>query len=405
MKINVRNLVNRIMLVQIGWVLFAGLLSSYFPKIEILSYIPDVLNILLLLLIANRSKHNLTIEHFFILLFAIYAIFSALWGDGNWYYVISSGRRYLSAFIVYYTASEYISVLYWEKVLNLCLFAQGVNVIFTAYQNLVMKLHPDFCNGIFGFTLYNNALQGIFCLIISIVAIVYFLDRKWSKKKTIYAIGTSCLICAFSEIKAYYVLLIMALFVALLFRTNNVKTIKRVFNLIFIGIVLLLVAYKVLELVFPANLQTFFNLSQYILYEQYGARGGAGRLTTISYIYSTVFKRNIWNTLIGSGLGGVATEYAYTIGKLFVSFGVIGLLLLSIWLIYICLKYWRSAKSNSQNLILIIMATMIVVTLFVWNALFTQAVFLIFWVMGACGLGDRKYKIGLLTNGERKNDK
>ena len=165
---------------------------------------------------------------------------------------------------------------------------------------------------------------------------------------------------------------------------------------------LLLVAYKVLELVFPANLQTFFNLSQYILYEQYGARGGAGRLTTISYIYNTVFKRNIWNTLIGSGLGGVATEYAYTIGKLFVSFGVIGLLLLSIWLIYICLKYWRSAKSNSQNLILIIMATMIVVTLFVWNALFTHAVFLIFWVMGACGLGDRKYKIGLLRNGERK---
>ena len=94
---------------------------------------------------------------------------------------------------------------------------------------------------------------------------------------------------------------------------------------------LLLVAYKVLELVFPANLQTFFNLSQYILYEQYGARGGAGRLTTISYIYNTVFKRNMWNTLIGSGLGGVATEYAYTIGKLFVSFGVIGLLLLSIW--------------------------------------------------------------------------
>ena len=402
MKINVRNLVNRIMLVQIGWVLFVGLLSSYFPKIEILSYIPDALNILLLLLIAIRSKYNLTIEHIFILLFAIYAIFSALWGDGNWYYVISSERRYLSAFIVYYTASEYISVLYWEKVLNLCLFAQGVNVIFTAYQNLVMKLHPDFCNGIFGFTLYNNALQGIFCLIISIIAIVYFLDRKWSKKKTIYAIGTSCLICAFSEIKAYYVLLIMALFVALLFRTNNVKTMKRVFNLIFIGIVLLLVAYKVLELVFPANLQTFFNLSQYILYEQYGARGGAGRLTTISYIYNTVFKRNMWNTLIGSGLGGVATEYAYTIGKLFVSFGVIGLLLLSIWLIYICLKYWRSAKSNSQNLILIIMATMIVVTLFVWNALFTHAVFLIFWVMGACGLGDRKYKIGLLRNGERK---
>lgn len=405
MKINVRNLVNRIMLVQIGCILFLGLLNSYFPRFEILSYIPDALNILLLLLIANRLKHNLTIEHIWILLFAIYAIFSALWGDGNWYYVISSERRYLSAFIIYYAASEYISSEYWENGLNLCLVGQGLNVVFTAYQNLSMKLHPDFCNGIFGFTTYNNALQGIFCLIISVIAIVYFLDRKWSKIKTIYAIGTSCLICAFSEIKAYYVLLIMVFFIAILFRTNNTKTIKKVFNLIFIGIVLLLVAYKVLEMVFPENLQTFFSLSQYILYEQYGARGSAGRLTTIPYIYNTVFKRNIWKTLIGSGLGGVATEYAYTIGKLFVSFGVIGLILLSIWLIYICLKYWRSLKYNSQNLILIIMATMIVVTSFVWNALFTQVVFLIFWIMGACGLGDKKYKFGLLSNGEIKNDK
>lgn len=393
MKIKVRHLVNRIMLVQIGCILFLGLLSSYFPRFEILSYIPDALNILLLLLIANKLKHGLTIDHIIILLFAMYAIFSALWGDGNWYYVISSGRRYLSAFIIYYAASEYILSEYWEKGLNLCLLAQGLNVIFTAYQNFVMKLHPDFCNGIFGFTLYDNALQGIFCLIISIIAIVYFLDRKWSKIKSIYAIGTSCLICAFSEIKAYYVLLIMVFFVALLFRTNSIKTIKRVFNLTFIGIALLIVAYKVLEIVFPANLQTFFNLSQYVLYEQYGAHGGAGRLTTISYIYNTVFKRNIWNTLIGSGLGGVATEYAYTIGKLFVSFGVTGLLLLSIWLICICSKYWKSAKYNSQNLILIIMATVIVVTLFVWNALFTQAVFLIFWIMGACGLGDKKINL------------
>lgn len=404
MKINVRNLVNRIMFVQIGCILFLGLLSSYFPGFEILSYIPDALNIFLLLLIANKKKHILTIEHIFILLFVIYALLSALWGDGNWYYVISGGRRYLSAFIIYYAASEYILSEYWDKGLNLCLFAQGLNLIFTAYQNLVLKLHPDFCNGIFGFTTYNNALQGIFCLIISIIAIVYFFDRKWSKIKTIYSLGTSCLICAFSEIKAYYVLLIMVFFIAILYRINNTKTIKKILNLLFIGIVLILVAYKVLEMVFPENLQTFFNLSQYILYEQYGSRGGAGRLTTIPYIYNTVFNRNISNTLIGSGLGSVAAEYAYTIGKLFVSFGVIGLILLSIWLIYICLKYWRSSRYNSQNLILIIMAVMIVVTLFVWNALFTQIVFLIFWIMGSCGLGDKNNKFGLLTNGE-KNDK
>lgn len=390
MKINIRNLVNKIMLAQIIWILFFELVYSYFPMLGFFSYIPDVLNSLLFLLILKKIKQGIKTEHIWFLLFVIYTILSSLWGDGNWHYIFSNGRRYISAFIIYFAASEYTSTEYWVKGLKVILIAQGLNVFVTAYQNLVMKLHPDFCNGIFGFTTYNNALQGIFCLIISVIAMVYFLDRKWSKRKTIYAIGTSCLICAFSEIKAYYVLIIIAFFAAFLYRCNNLKTIKRIFNFIIIGIALLLVAYKVLEVVFPANLQTFFNLSQYILYEQYGARGGAGRLTTIPYIYNTVFKHSIYKTLIGSGLGGAATEYAYTIGKLFVSFGAIGLTLLLIWIIYICIRYCRGAKSNSQNLILIVMAMMIVVTMFVWNALFTQVIFLIFWLLGACGLGNKK---------------
>lgn len=115
MKINVRNFVNKIMLVQIGLILFVGILSSYFPKFERFLYVPDVLNVLLLLLIMNRLKHNLRSEHVWILLFAVYAIFSALWGDGNWYYVISGGRRYLAAFIIYFTASEYIRLNIGKK--------------------------------------------------------------------------------------------------------------------------------------------------------------------------------------------------------------------------------------------------------------------------------------------------
>lgn len=393
MEVNIKNLVNKIMLAQIVWTLFFGLAYSNFPMLGFFSYIPDVLTIVLFILILKKIKRGIKIKHICFLLFVMYAILSSLWGDRNWYYVFSNGRRYISAFIIYFAASEYTSTEYWEKGLKFHLVAQGINVFVTAYQNLVMKLHPDFCNGIFGFTTYDNALQGIFCLIISVIAMVYFLDQKWSKPKTIYAIGTSCLICAFSEIKAYYVLIIIAFFAAFLYRCNKIRTIKRIFNFIIIGIVLLLVAYKVLEVVFPANLQTFFNLSQYILYEQYGARGGAGRLTTIPYIYNTVFKHSIYKTLIGSGLGGIANEYAYTIGKLFVSFGAIGLTLLLLWLIYICIRYCRSAKSNSQNLILIIMAMMIVVTMFVWNALFTQVIFLIFWVLGACSLGNKNKQV------------
>lgn len=88
-------------------------------------------------------------------------------------------------------------------------------------------------------------------------------------------------------------------------------------------------------MVFPENLATFFDLSHYMLYEKYGAHGGAGRLNSIQYIYNDVFKKNIFETLIGQGLGSVENEFVYTIGKLFVSFGVIGVMLLLGWVLYL----------------------------------------------------------------------
>lgn len=382
MKINKIDLVNKIMILQIGWILFWGIAYSYYPQIAFLSYFPDLLNVVLIVCAFDRIKHGIKSEYLWMILFIMYVSLSILWGDMNWYYVISSFRRYATSFIIYYVASEYMITKYLKKGLDLILIALGINVFVTGYQNLVLKLHPDFCNGIFGYKTYDNAMQGIFCLLISIIAMVYFIDKKWSKYKMIYVIGSSCIVCAFAEIKAFYVLILVAFLVAFFFRCTNRQVIKNIFKFAAIGCVFLVIAYKVLERIFPANLSIFFDLSWYILYEQYGARGGAGRLTSISYIYKQVFKYNGLETLIGKGLGAVANEYAYTIGKLFVSFGVIGLLLFVGWILRLAIRRIKTLKYSSESLISFITLVMIVITLFVWNALFTQAVFFVFWILG-----------------------
>ena len=97
---------------------------------------------------------------------------------------------------------------------------------------------------------------------------------------------------AFSEIKAFYILIITLFVIVLLFRCNNSKLRKKISSFIVIGVLLLYIAYKILERVFPENLATFFDLSHYMLYEKYGAHGGAGRLNSIQYIYNDVFKKN-----------------------------------------------------------------------------------------------------------------
>lgn len=397
MKINIVNLANRIMILQIACILFFGIAYSYYPNIGNLSYLPDLLNIILILFVIYKIRYSVKLEYLWLGLFIVYVGLSAIWGDMNWYYVLSSIRRYISAFIIYFVASEYMTTNYLKKGINLMLIALGIDAILTGYQNLALKIHPDFCNGIFGFKTYNNAMQGMFCLLISIIAMVYFIDKKWSKTKMIYAIGASCLICAFAEIKAYYILIVIAFFILFFLRCSSRKLRKRVFYFIVIGAVLLIMAYKILEIIFPANLSAFFNLSQYILYEEYGARGGAGRLNSLSYIYEHDFKNNVLQTLIGSGLGGISNKYVYTIGKLFVSFGFIGLLLFLGWVIYLITKRLKTVKYSSESLISIITLLMILVTLFVWNSLFTEIVFLIFWILGShnashCSSQDKKEK-------------
>lgn len=383
MKICIRNVANIVLLIQITCVLFLGIINSYIPSTAMLNYVPDILSVVLVLCLYKNGFRDCKIESMLLLIFVFYEICSIFWGDGNWYYAISQGRRYMSSFVVFYAGATYLSSKYWEKGIHLLLIAQGINVVLTIYQNMVLKLHPDFCNGIFGFTDYNNAAQGTLSILISVIAIVYYIDKKWNTKKTIYAIGSSCIVCAFSEVKVYYVLLIISFISIIFLRANNHEQRKKIIKFVIIISLLLYMAYKILEAIFPYNLETFFSLQKYIMYEEYGARGGAGRLSTISYIYNYTFHRNMLKTLLGVGLGGVSVEYVYTIGKVFASSGTVGLILLFLFLGVLCIKSLKMQQISSENLICAVLVEILFITLFLWNSLFTKNCFLLFWILSS----------------------
>lgn len=385
MRINTKKLVNIIFLLQIVCVLFVGIINSYSSNLAILKIIPDMLNLILLIILIQTNNYKICLKNLTSLVFLSYVGLSILWGDMSTYDVINQARRYFSAVLIYYMSSKMLMWKYWEKGVDLLVFAQIINVFITGYQHFGMHIQPDFCNGIFGFTTYANGMQGMLSLIISIVAIVYFIDEKWSVIKTSVAIGTSCVICAFAEVKAYYVLLVIAFILIIMFRFNNAKARKKVFDILLLLAFLLIVAYKILEVVLPDNLAVFFNIRGYIGYENYGAQGGAGRLTTLRYIYNNVYMGDIMKTLFGLGLGSSANGYAYTVGKLFISFGAIGIILLGIWYAEIVILNIKRIK-KSESLICTVMIAMLVITLFVWNGTFTSFVFIIFWVLGCSGL-------------------
>lgn len=384
MTIHIKKTVNIVMLAQIICVLFLGIINSYIPTTSTLNYLLDILSIVLALCLLINGFRECKTESFLLLIFIIYEIISIIWGDRNWYYAISQARRYISSFLVFYAGTKYLSNDYLEKGINLFLVAQGINVLLTIYQNIVMKLHPDFCNGIFGFSDYNNASQGTLSLLISLIAMVYYVDRKWSARKAIYAIGSSCIICAFSEVKVYYILLIISFLCIIILRTNDRVKRRKIIKVIVIISLLLYFAYKILEEIFPYNLETFFNLSKYIMYEQYGARGRAGRLSTISYIFNTEFHGKLINTLFGVGLGGVTVKYVYTIGKIFASSGAVGICLLLLFFLVLGTKCFKALKTNSESLICFVLVLMLIIMLFLWNTLFTKNCFVIFWILSSC---------------------
>lgn len=382
MKLECKKILNIVIFVQIICSLFGEIFYSFNEKFSMFFYIPDLLNLITLFVLFimtrgtfNFNKKNLSTK--LITLFLGYAIMSFIWSTYNLYNGINRFRYIFGGVITFIVCNSYLEDKVYEKIINFMCYAQILNLCLVIYQNLIMDFHPDFCNGIFGYIGYNNGIQGFYCLMISIVSIVYYIDGTWKKVRSIIMISTSCIICAFAEIKIFYIILIICTFAILFFKNKNRKERIRIIQIAFSIIILLIVAYHILIYVLPDNLYTFFNIQGALAYETRSTY--AGRINTISYVYNNLFHNDFFKAMFGTGLGSSSSEYIYELGKSFSDFGFVGLAILGGSFINV---FYSSRNISSEAFISAIVSIVIVFSIVVWNCTFTRGVYIVFFFLG-----------------------
>lgn len=386
-KLTLKDLIKSLIFIILLINIFSGMLIDINPIFKSLATISLIFELLAVLLftVSHCRKIKLDCTTIIAVFFLCWSLLSFVVSTGGFYYLFERYRYILVGIILFWLVREYISTEFITKVMDLLLVIQLINAILTIYQNEILGLHPDFCNGIFGTYDYFNSSQGILSLLISCLSIIHYIYNTWNRKKCILAIILSFIVCAFSEVKAFYIIFIIDFLIITILQINNKALMKKVIRIMIIAILAFYIAWQILSIVMPQNLQYFTNLQLYFAYEDYGARGGAGRINAFSYVYKNVFDSNFFSALIGKGIGSATGQYAYEFPLLFHEEGLIGVGLLIAFFISIMidgLKYCKKSRIKPFGIFLIVWSVSIIISLFIWNAVFAKPMSLVFVFLG-----------------------
>lgn len=386
--ININTIINKLIVFQFFGVAFLELIYSYFPNFSFLLFFPEVINIFLLLMVLSLlvrrgkiTRRRLTLASFFIVLFLFYSIVSFFWSDVNIYGVATRLRSISGGIFFYLVCNKFLDNQTFSKMTSMFFVVQSINLLLTIYQNQVLNLHSDFANGIFGFTGYNNGIQGTFCLALSLLALIYYLTGKWRFLKSFIMITLSSTICAIAEIKLYYVILLICSLIIVLVQKRNFKEQIKLIGIGLAIVFILFLSYKIIEQILPDNLYTFFSLEKGMQYENRTTY--AGRINTIPFIYENVFHNSFGFSLIGTGIGSISEYFIYELGKTFSELGFIGTGLLYLFLSMNFFKSLVNRKQlSSEQLFVAVFSLAMMISIVVWNSFFTRTTYIVFYFLG-----------------------
>lgn len=387
MKTSIKKIIEDLFIVQEFLFLFSGIIASYNGLFSMLFIILQILDIIQITLCIFLIKRNGKIKFdkciFLLFCFLFFNLFSSLYSECGLYYEVYRFRKIVSCFVCYYITRIYLSDKIKNKIIEMFIWALYLSVPLVIYQRFSMNLHPDYCNGVFGFNEFYNHEMGAFCISLSIVALSMFFSDKWSYKKSVVILIASSIICAISEIKMYFIILIAVFILMIVIMSKDLKKTLQVF---FAFGLTLFVGYYLLMKYFPQNVKMLTNLNVIIDYDRYGSRNTAGRLNSLRYVTRYEFDYSLLKCIFGSGLGsyknGVGT-YVYDLGICYMDTGYLGLVLYGLFLYQNVKMAIRVRKIMPVNYVMtILMVFMMVISFFCWNATFTRAGYCCFFILG-----------------------
>lgn len=315
-------------------------------------------------------------------IFVLYILFSIFWSSFNVYNISQRLLIIFESIGTMILANVYIDGKFYKKVMIFLVTVLGIDLLLTFQQNIIWGLYEDFCNGIFGYIGYGSGAVGMFCIGLSIIAIVNYDAKVWGLLTSLVVILFSSVICALAEVKIYYILFILVLSLFFVLDGMSVKLFFRNIAIILGVSILFYIAYIILSIIFPYNLNAMFSIDAYLAYDSRSTY--AGRTNTIPFILSTLFQNAPIRSLFGMGLGTSSTEYIYELGKTFSDLGFIGIVLLGIPLIEPLITWILSSTGRTSQLFLkAIFSIALIIGIIVWNIPFVRSVnIFIFLLLG-----------------------
>lgn len=378
-------ILNNIVMIDILVCLYIELIKCHTSVAVYLNLIPDILNLYALAFFLRKlAKGDLKLAK---RKSGIMALLFLVWVGATYILspdvVVQCYQRYryiLFGFMAFHIVSHYMTKYYWNQLLKILYISQIVNTVLVLYQFGVMRVGQDRANGIFGFIEYNNAAQGLYLVIMSIIGFEYYIKGKTKKRYCISMILMACICSAFAEIKAYYVIFALGAIILLLFNRKDKKSFKRILELMIVGTVGIAAAIIILLQTMPENLYAFLGIANWKAYESWetGRAGGMGRTTQISWIYENVYDGSLLEALVGNGPGINTEVAAYELGKLFLNFGFIGLGLFLLFLVSKAAELFRWRKEVPESMISMTMCILTIPVMVIWNATLNRMALLLF---------------------------
>ena len=368
------------------------------------NYFTDVLTILILFCAIKKylkNKENLNIKNWMIvvgllllesiigLIINEQRIMLYVWGIRNTYRFFA----FLFGCIVLLNKKDVEKIFY---IMYIFLF---VNVLLCSYQFFVLRLGQDRVGGTFGVLEGANGYMNMFMVILSTYAMVNFQNKKWKLIQFLLVILSCMYIAAISELKMFYVEVVIIVLIGILLSKPNFRTIMIILG----SAITLYIAIQVLYNIYP-GFKNFFNLEKMISYASktgYAREDQLNRLTAIDTLDKSFLKKQN-RRLIGIGTGNAEvsrfkvfnSEFAKNYSKklaynwflhsfIFLENGYIGLIIYIVFFIIVfCDNIKFKKKDNAEVYLVAQIISLISILLMCYDlSLRTEAAYMWFFTL------------------------
>lgn len=304
----------RLIYFQIIYSLFIKFLISDMRVPNIANYLTDLINILLLFFalrkyIIEKPKINIRTIMIIVIIMLIISAFSFILNFSKITLYVWSIRNLYRFFAFMFSCIILLKKEDLKIILKIFEIVFLLNVVLCSYQKFILNLHQDYIAGFFGTISGGNAAMNMLMIIIFSDKAIKFVNKSCSLHKFIFYMATTAYIAAISELKIYYIEMVIIILISALISRKNIRT----FIISIVSVLILILTINILYTLYP-SFRDFFNMEEILDYSSnggYSNENDLNRFTAIQTLRDKYMEKNQRFLGIGTGNAEVSQFSAF----------------------------------------------------------------------------------------------